>query len=439
MVSLSNHNFKWLLVISSGKLAPTPEIHRHQRGSLETKEYDVVIVGGGIVGLSTAMQLKGKRFPKWQVAVLEKEAELAGHQTGHNSGVMHSGIYYRPDSQKARFCVSGLQALLRFCEDNEIEYEQCGKVIIATGEEELTRLENLRERGTASGVPGLEMIGPERLKEIEPHAAGIQALWVPHTGIIDYQKVSQAYAGRFQDQGGDIFTGAAVRNVTRYPGGLVLETQSGSLKAKRVINCAGLYADRVAEMMGERLDVRIIPFRGEYFTLRRESHHLVRGLIYPVPDPRFPFLGVHYTHTIHGQVEAGPNAVLALRREGYRKSDWNLGESWGTFSFPGFWKMSAKYWKVGLEEMRRSYSKKLFVRDLQRLVPEIQEADLAAGGSGVRAQAVSRTGALLDDFHIIQGRDAVHVLNAPSPGATSSLAIGEHIVELAAEAFGAQI
>ena len=406
---------------------------------METKEYDVVIVGGGIVGLSTAMQLKSKRFPQWRVAVVEKEAELAGHQTGHNSGVMHSGIYYRPDSQKARFCVTGLQALLRFCDENEIEYQQCGKVIIAIGEEELTRLQNLYERGTANGVPGLEMIGPERLKEIEPHAAGIQALWVPHTGIIDYRKVSQAYAGRFQDHGGDIFTGAPVRNVTRYPGGLVLETPSGALKAKHVINCAGLYADRVAEMMGERVDVRIIPFRGEYFTLRPESHHLVRGLIYPVPDPRFPFLGVHYTRTIHGQVEAGPNAVLALRREGYRKSDWNLGESWGTFSYPGFWKMSAKYWKVGLEEMRRSYSKKLFVRDLQRLLPEIQEADLAPGGAGVRAQAVSRTGALLDDFHIIQGRDAVHVLNAPSPGATSSLAIGEHIVELAAEAFGAPV
>ena len=404
---------------------------------METKDYDVAIIGGGIVGLSTAMQLKGKRFPHWQVAVLEKEADLAGHQTGHNSGVLHSGIYYRPDSQKARFCVGGLQSLLRFCDENEIEYQQCGKVIIATSQEELNRLQNLHERGTANGVPGLEMIGPERLKEIEPHAAGIQALWAPYTGIIDYRKVAQAYAGRFQEYGGDIFTGAPVRKMTRYPGGLVLETPSGSLKAKRVINCAGLYADRVAEMMGERVDLRIIPFRGEYFTLRPESQHLVKGLIYPVPDPRFPFLGVHYTLSIHGHVEAGPNAVLAMRREGYRKSDWNLGESWGTFSFPGFWKMSARYWRIGLKELRRSYNKKLFVRDLQRLLPEIQETDLAPGGAGVRAQAVSRAGALLDDFHIVQGRDAVHVLNAPSPGATSSLAIGAHIVELAAEAFGA--
>ena len=406
---------------------------------MESKDYDVVIVGGGIVGLSTAMQLKGEKFRQWQVAVVEKEEELAGHQTGHNSGVMHSGIYYRPDSQKARFCVSGLKALLRFCDENEIEYEQCGKVIIAIGEEELPRLKSLHERGTANGVSGLEMIGPERLKEIEPHTAGIQALWAPHTGIIDYTKVARAYAGRFQEAGGDIFTGAPVHKITRYVDGHVLETPSGTLKAKHVINCAGLYADRVAEMMGERVDVRIIPFRGEYFTLRPESRHLVRGLIYPVPDPRFPFLGVHYTRTIHGQVEAGPNAVLALQREGYRKSDWNLGEAWGTFSFPGFWKMSVKYWKIGLEELRRSYSKKLFVRDLQRLLPEIQEADLGPGGAGVRAQAVSRTGALLDDFHIIQGRDAIHVLNAPSPGATSSLAIGEHIMELAAEAFGAPV
>ena len=403
---------------------------------MDTKDYDVVIIGGGIVGLSTAMQLKNTRFSHWKVAVVEKETDLASHQTGHNSGVMHSGIYYRPDSQKARFCVSGLQSLIRFCDDNEIEYDQCGKVIIATHKEELDRLESLHERGMANGVPGLEMVGPDRLKEIEPHAAGIQALWAPHTGIIDYQKVARAYAGRFQESGGEIFTGAPVRRATRYSSGLVLETASGDLKAKRVINCAGLFADRVAEMMGEQVDVRIIPFRGEYFTLRPESHHLVKGLIYPVPDPRFPFLGVHYTRTINGQVEAGPNAVLALRREGYRKSDWNLGESWGTFSFPGFWKMSAKYWKIGLEEFRRSYSKKLFVRDLQRLLPEIQATDLAPGGAGVRAQAVSRKGALLDDFHIIQGRDAVHVLNAPSPGATSSLAIGAYIVELAAEAFG---
>ena len=403
---------------------------------MESKDYDAVVVGGGIVGLSTAMRLKGEKFPDWKVAVVDKESELASHQTGHNSGVIHSGIYYRPDSQKARFCVAGVQALLRFCEENEIEYEQCGKVIVATHQDELDRLQSLHERGIANGVQGLEMIGPERLKEIEPHAMGIQALWAPHTGIIDYRKVALAYAGRFKQSGGDIFTHAPVQKITPYPDGLALETPSGTLKTKHVINCAGLYADRVAEMMGEKVDVRIIPFRGEYFALRPESRHLVKGMIYPVPDPRFPFLGVHYTRTIHGQVEAGPNAVLALRREGYRKSDWDPGELWGTLSFPGFWKMSAKYWKVGMKEIRRSYSKKLFVRDLQRLVPDIQDTDLAPGGAGVRAQAVSRNGVVLDDFRIIQGKEAVHVLNAPSPGATSSLAIGAYIVDLAAEAFG---
>ena len=402
---------------------------------MESRDYDVVIIGGGIVGLSAAMHLKQGKFSRARVAVVEKESGLAVHQTGHNSGVMHSGIYYRPDSHKARFCVTGLQALLRFCDEYEIEYQQCGKVIVALSEDELPRLQNLYERGVANGVKGLEMIGPEQLKEVEPHAAGIRALWAPFTGIIDYRKVSTAYADRFQQAGGDIFTDAPVRNITRHRDGLVLQTPAGSLKAKHVINCAGLYADRVAEMMGEKVDVRIIPFRGEYFTLRPESHHLVRGLIYPVPDPRFPFLGVHYTRTIHGQVEAGPNAVLALRREGYRKTDWNLGESLGAFTFPGFWKMSAKYWKVGMNEMRRSYSKNLFVRDLQRLLPEIQAEDLAPGGSGVRAQAVSRAGVLLDDFSIIRGVEAIHVLNAPSPGATSSLAIGSHIADLAAETF----
>lgn len=402
---------------------------------MDSKVYDVVIIGGGIVGLSTAMQLK-ERSPNWRIAVVEKESELAGHQTGHNSGVIHSGIYYRPDSQKAKFCVAGLQALLTFCDENEIEYEQCGKVIVALNQEEVGRLETLQERGVANGVKGLEMIGPERLKEIEPHAAGIQALWAPYTGIIDYRKVALAYANRFQQAGGDIFTDAPVSKIARRSDSMVVETPSAELQAKHIINCAGLYADRVATMMGEDVDVRIIPFRGEYFTLRPESHHLVKGLIYPVPDPRFPFLGVHYTRNIHGQVEAGPNAVLALKREGYKKSDWNLAESMGTFTYPGFWKMAAKFWKIGMQEMRRSYSKSIFVRDLKKLLPEIEAEDLAPGGSGVRAQAVARSGALLDDFSILRGKDAVHVLNAPSPGATSSLAIGSHIAELAVEAFG---
>jgi L-2-hydroxyglutarate oxidase LhgO len=403
---------------------------------MDSREYQVVVIGGGIIGLSTAMQLV-RRYPGWRVAVVEKEAELATHQTGHNSGVVHSGIYYRPGSQKAQFCVGGNEALVRFCQENEIEYQRCGKVIVATDSSELGRLQNLCERGIANGVAGLEMISPQRLREIEPHASGIQALWAPNTGIIDFVQVARAYAMKFQQDGGEIFTSAPVVNIVRSSDALALETPGGTLRARHLINCAGLYADRVAEMMGEKIDVRIIPFRGEYYTLRPESQHLVKGLIYPVPDPRFPFLGVHYTRNIHGHVEAGPNAVLALKREGYRKRDIDLGESWETFTFSGFWKMSRRHWKTGLGEMYRSYSKRVFVRDLQRLLPEIQEKDLAPGGAGVRAQAISRGGALLDDFNILRGREAVHVLNAPSPGATSSLSIGAYIVDLAAEAFGA--
>lgn len=402
---------------------------------MDSKEYDVVIVGGGIIGLSTAMQLI-RRIPTWRVAVVEKESELANHQTGHNSGVIHSGIYYRPGSQKAQFCVQGVQRLMQFCDENEIEYHLCGKVIVATDESELGRLQTLYERGVANGVPGLEMVGPERLREIEPHTRGVKALWSPNTGIVDYARVARAYATRFEQHGGDIFMNAAVERIIHSANFVALETTRGALRARHMINCAGLYADRIAEMMGEKPDVQIIPFRGEYYTLTPESQHLVKGLIYPVPDSRFPFLGVHYTRNIHGKVEAGPNAVLAMRREGYHKSDIDLGETLETLTFPGFWKMSMKHWKTGLSEMHRSYSKGVFVKDLQKLLPEIQAKDLATGGAGVRAQAVRRDGTLLDDFSILRGREAVHVLNAPSPGATSSLAIGDHIVNLALEAFG---
>tara|TARA_B100000809_G_scaffold21560_2_gene18937 strand:+ start:1066 stop:2283 length:1218 start_codon:yes stop_codon:yes gene_type:complete len=405
---------------------------------MESNQYDIVIIGGGILGLSTAMQLL-ERVPNWRVAVIEKEGQLATHQTGHNSGVMHSGIYYRPGSHKAQFCVAGLNNMVKFCDENEIEYQQCGKVIVALKESELGRLQDLFERGTANGVPDLEIIGPERLKEIEPHAVGMRALWAPHTGIVDFTKVAVAFANKFQQAGGDIFTGAAVKKITNMTGSVALETTKGTFQAKHLINCAGLYADKVAAMTGEKLGVKIIPFRGEYYTLRPESHHLVSGLIYPVPDPQFPFLGVHFTRNIKGHVEAGPNAVMALRREGYRKRDFSLGESMANLAYPGFWKMAAKYWKIGMGEVYRSFNKRVFLHDLQRLIPEIRNSDLASGGSGVRAQAVARDGSLLDDFSIIQGRDAIHVLNAPSPGATSSLAIGDHIAGLAVENFGAPV
>ena len=405
---------------------------------MESSQYDIVVIGGGILGLSTAMQLL-ERSPQWRVAVVEKEEELATHQTGHNSGVMHPGIYYRPGPRKAQFCVAGLNNMIKFCEENEIEFQQCGKVIVALHESELGRLQDLYERGTANGVRDLEIVGPERLKEIEPHTAGVRALWAPHTGIVDFTKVAAAFANKFQQAGGDIFTGAAVKKITRSTGSVALETTKGTLQVKYLINCAGLYADKVASMTGENIGVRIIPFRGEYYTLRPESHHLVSGLIYPVPDPQFPFLGVHFTRNIKGHVEAGPNAVMALRREGYRKRDFSLGDSLGNLAYPGFWKMALKYWKIGMGEVYRSYSRRVFLRDLQRLLPEIQNSDLASGGSGVRAQAVARDGSLLDDFSIIQSGDAIHVLNAPSPGATSSLAIGEHIAGLAIENFGAAV
>ena len=409
--------------------------HTNSSASLESRIYDVGIVGGGIIGLSTAMQLLERR-PDLSVAVIEKEPRLAQHQTGHNSGVIHSGIYYRPGSWKSRFCVAGKDRLIDFCDRNEIEYDACGKVIVATHESELGRLQDLYERGVANGVPDLEIIGPERLAEIEPHTAGVRALWAPHTGIVDYVRVANAYAGKFQTAGGDIFTGAAVIGARPTTGGAALETERGALQARHIINCAGLYADRLARMTGEDTDVRIIPFRGEYYQLAPGSHHLVKGLIYPVPDPRFPFLGVHYTRNIHGYVEAGPNAVLAWAREGYRKSDISVSETMAALAFPGFWKMTARHWRTGMQEMHRSYRKPVFVHDLQKLIPEITAGDLAPGGSGVRAQAVSAAGAILDDFHILRGQRALHVLNAPSPGATSSLAIGEYLSEMALADFG---
>lgn len=404
------------------------------------QHFDLTVIGGGIVGLATAMEF-AEKYPGLKLLLLEKEKELATHQTGHNSGVIHSGIYYRPGSIKAETCVTGRKALIGFCDREGIPYQLCGKVIVATCEEELPRLEELYRRGAANGVQGLEMIGPDRLKEIEPHANGIKALYAPSTGIIDFTRVAQAYARRIRGLGGEILTSQAARAIVPADGGLTVETSSAEFHSKFLINCAGLFSDRVARMVsGEssvepETDLRIIPFRGEYYTIVPQRRSLVRGLIYPVPDPRFPFLGVHFTRTIHGDVEAGPNAVLALAREGYKKTDVNLAQALEIFSFKGFWSMARKYWRTGLGEMHRSFSRPAFVKALQRLLPDVRSEDLAPGGAGVRAQAVSAAGVLLDDFVIKQTKNAIHVLNAPSPGATSSLAIGKSIVEMAARTF----
>lgn len=397
-------------------------------------QFDLVIVGGGIVGLATALTLS-QRYPTVKVAVLEKEERLAAHQTGHNSGVIHSGIYYKPGSLKAQTCVAGARALTAFCEEHAIPYERCGKIVVATASDELPRLEELFRRGVANGVEGLEMIGPERLREFEPHATGIKALYAPTTGIIDYSRVAQTYARLIKERGGEIKLRHQVQKILHLDGGLVLETTQGAIRGKFMVNCGGLHCDRVARLSNAPIDLQIVPFRGEYYTIAPQRRYLVKNLIYPVPDPALPFLGVHFTRTIDGVVEAGPNAVLAFSREGYRKTDFIPADLQETLVFPGFWRMASKYWQTGMGELYRSYSKNAFLRALQRLLPELRENDLQPGGSGVRAQAIASNGALVDDFVFSVVGNTLHVLNAPSPGATASLAIGHLIVEKITQAF----
>jgi (S)-2-hydroxyglutarate dehydrogenase len=398
--------------------------------------YDLTIIGGGIIGLATALKI-GESFPRTRILILEKEAELARHQTGHNSGVIHSGLYYRPGSLKAQTCVSGRKELIEFCRENGVPFELCGKVVVATRADELPRLEELQRRGIANGLQGLKLIEPEELKEIEPYAFGIKGLWVPETGIIDYKKVAEAYAMKIRSAGGDIRTSQRVLGIVEAKNEIVLQTSGGDYRTTSLINCSGLYSDVVAKMMKSdgREEHRIIPFRGEYYKIAPHRQHLVRNLIYPVPDPTFPFLGVHFTRMANGGVEAGPNAVFALAREGYRHSDVSLRELWQTISFKGFWAMTGKYWQTGFGELYRSLSKSAFVDALQVLLPEIKATDLIPGGSGVRAQAVSASGGLIDDFVIKQSHNTIHVLNAPSPGATASLAIGRQICAMAQSTF----
>jgi len=400
-----------------------------------SNQYDVAIVGAGILGLATARALL-ERAPRAKLVILDKEPRIASHQTGHNSGVIHSGIYYRPGSYKARLCVEGARLMVEFCESHGIKWERIGKVIVATSREELPRLKMLQERGIANGVPGLTEIDGKRLAELEPHAVAVGALHSPATGIVDYTEVATAFAAELTSHGVALETNAPVTAISRADSGYVLTTPRLVVQARALVNCAGLYSDMVARMAGARTDVRIIPFRGEYYFIKPERRHLVRGLIYPVPDPEFPFLGVHFTRTVHGDVEAGPNAVLAFAREGYRFGRVVPAELAGTLGYAGFWAMARKYWRTGAYEVYRSLSKGAFVRALQRLVPDLRADDIAQGGAGVRAQAVAPDGALVDDFRIVEAPNAVHVVNAPSPAATASLAIGRHIAGLAANAFG---
>lgn len=396
--------------------------------------HDVVVIGGGIVGLSTALRLKQQR-PELRVAVVEKEAGPAAHQTGHNSGVIHSGIYYKPGSLKARNCIQGYYDLLEFCQEQHIPFERCGKVIVATRQEQLPALENLYKRGQENGLAGLRHLSGEEVREIEPHCTGIKGIFVPQTGIVDYKVVCERIAKVFQDLGGEVFYNSRVTAISRVQGKVVVATSGGEFHAKLLVNCAGLYCDKIAEMAGLKTDVRIIPFRGEYYALKPEKAHLVKNLIYPVPDPNFPFLGVHFTRRISGEIEAGPNAVLAYRREGYRKTDFHAGELWESLSWKGFRKVAMKYWKTGLGELYRSYSKGAFTRALQELVPEVKESDLEPAGAGVRAQACDREGGLIDDFVIREDEGSIHVLNAPSPAATSGLSIGTTVAALVLKRF----
>ena len=391
---------------------------------------DIAIVGGGIVGLATALAIVTRK-PGTTVCVLEKEATLGSHQTGNNSGVIHSGLYYKPGSAKAQTCVEGARRMVEFCKEHGIAHSICGKIVVATNEAELPALAELYRRGKANAVAGIEEIGPERIREIEPHATGIKALWVPSTGIVDYVAVSKKYGELIASKGGTVLTGAKVLSIRRDTNGdEILSTTAGEVRAKTIINCAGLHSDRVARLSGAKPDAKIVPFRGQYYQLKPAAQHLVKGLIYPVPDARFPFLGVHFTRMVSGGVEAGPNALLALKREGYADYAFNARDAFESLTYPGFWRMAAKYWRIGISETLRSFSKAAFVRSLQKLVPEIQSNDIESFGAGVRAQALLNDGSLVDDFRIVREERAIHVLNAPSPAATASLAIGDRIADL---------
>ncbi len=391
--------------------------------------FDIAIIGGGIVGLSTAFQVS-KKYPSKSIVLLEKESKIGQHQSGHNSGVIHSGIYYPPGSSKAKNCLNGYKLLLEFAREYDVKHEICGKIIVATRDSELSGLEKIRMRGEQNGLNGLRFLDNEELKEREPHVNAKKALLVPQTGIIDFPQMMERMKEELSQKGVEFRFNGPARKIEEKNGEVVIQTGKDEVQASLLINCAGLYSDKVSKLSGVDTDVKIIPFRGEYYKIKKEREHLVKHLIYPVPDPNFPFLGVHFTRMINGGIEAGPNAVLAYAREGYKKSDINLSEFLESVSWPGFQKVARKYYKTGFGEFYRSYSKSAFTKALQALIPEIKKEDLEPGGSGVRAQACDRRGGLLDDFRIERQKNSIHVINAPSPAATSSLSIGEYISDL---------
>ena len=389
--------------------------------------YDAAVIGGGIVGLSAGMALSKKGC---SVAVLEAAERLASGQTGRNSGVIHSGLYYKPGSLKARNCVQGRERMYRFCDRHGVPYKKCGKVVIATRQDEIPRLDELERRGRANGLKGLRRLSANEIQEYEPHAAGIDALYVPETGVVDFAQAAKAMAKVAQNNGAAVKTNARVLRCVRRSNRVILETLSGKIEARAALNCAGLQADRIAQLCGEQPAARIVPFRGEYYELVPKRRGLVKTLIYPVPDPRFPFLGVHLTRRIDGTVEAGPNAVLALKRGGGSKFSVSPADALSALTYIGFWKMARRYWRAGVEELRRSFSKTAFLTALRRLMPELNKEDIRPAESGVRAQALNRDGSLVDDFILLESNRIVHTLNAPSPAATASIAIGERLAEL---------
>jgi L-2-hydroxyglutarate oxidase len=401
------------------------------------KSFNILVIGGGIIGTATALSLQNSS--NLNILLIEAEKKLAFHQTGNNSGVIHSGLYYKPGSLKAKNCTDGREMLYKFCEEQNIPHERCGKIVVATNESELNALDELYTRGVANGLIGIKKLSSEEIKKYEPHSTGIAGLFVPQTGIVDYSKVTDAYAKLFLDRGGYIETNCKFLSLKNSNSELIIVTSKGEFKANVLVNCGGLYSDRIAKLCGVNPRLQIVPFRGEYYKLKKEKEYLVKNLIYPVPDPQFPFLGVHFTRMMKGGVEAGPNAVLAFKREGYTKKDFSAADLSQMFLYSGFWKMASKYYKMGFGEFYRSFSKKAFVSALQKLIPEIQEDDIEAGGAGVRAQALEPNGKLVDDFRIVEANRMVHVLNAPSPAATASLSIGRTIADLVKKKFEKEV